>query len=249
VAPIDAGIERPRVDLVGDAAFGKAFASGAVQVVVHAQHQRVDEMFLRVVAILARGTPLAAPAACRRLIRQRAAREVVLRLLPAFLIRKEIVIEAKEHRLLRGRPEFERGVDALPLPLDVVEKEVVVLRDVEAVLARSRAVRDAIQLGVVASMSGLTALVTSSGEMRSAGTESIDTPRVPNSAGVPTIWPLLVRRLAARARGNVHRDNERGRQRTSLLVGHDSGESTGRLPPRRACGCHETDEATGNAAQ
>ena len=37
----------------------------------------------------------------------------------------------------------------------------------------------------LASMSGRTALTTSSREIRSAGTESIDTPRVPNSAGVP----------------------------------------------------------------
>ena len=44
----------------------------------------------------------------------------------------------------------------------------------------------------LASMSGVTALTTSRREMRSAGTESIDTPRVPNSAGVPTIWPLMV---------------------------------------------------------
>ena len=42
----------------------------------------------------------------------------------------------------------------------------------------------------LASMSGRTAFTTSSREIRSAGTESIDTPRVPNSAGVPIIWPI-----------------------------------------------------------
>ena len=59
----------------------------------------------------------------------------------------------------------------------------------------------------LASMSGRTALTTSRREIRSAGTASIDTPRVPNSAGVPITWPLRVTlfRLASMPRTTTKR--------------------------------------------
>ena len=223
------------------------------------QHRGVDQVLLVVVAILARGTALAELPAGRRLVGQRAARQIQRGLLPPFGVLEAIVIEVELHRLLLRGPELDRRVDALPPPVQFVEEERLILRHVLAVVT-APAVGDAEQLRLVAasrvarrrprrptcavaehapevealpvngarplmslypvrsepnrnppgmsnalsvsmlieapialaSMSGRTALTTSRREIRSAGTASIDTPRVPNSAGVPITWPLRV---------------------------------------------------------
>src|SRR5687768_161974 len=103
---------------------------------VAASRTRVDRVLLFVVAELARRAALTEAPGGRRLIAQRAAREVEFDLLPAFDVAKQVVVEPEHDFLTVCRPVAERGVASLPPALDVVEEERLVLWYVEAVEVR-----------------------------------------------------------------------------------------------------------------
>ena len=66
-------------------------------------HRGVDQLLLLVVAILARRAALAEPPRCRRLVGQRASRQVELGLLPPFGVLEQVVVDAERDALpLRG---------------------------------------------------------------------------------------------------------------------------------------------------
>ena len=81
----------------------------ARQLVRADDHRGVDQMLLVVVAVLARGAALAELPAGRRLVGQRAARQIELGLLPALGVLEAVVIEAERQRVLLARAGTRRA--------------------------------------------------------------------------------------------------------------------------------------------